>query len=294
MKGLILTNAYSLLPQVEYQCARLKEEFSKLGVSVVAAKNCSPAFIKDGEICRLEEDFDFCVYLDKDKYASHMLEKSGLRLFNRAAAIEKCDDKMSTAITLAGSGIPLPETLPAPLCYREGASPLHSLLDKAELLLGYPMVVKSCYGSMGNGVFKAENRAQLNEICSRLVMSPHLFQKFVAESAGRDLRVIVVGGKAIACMERKSESDFRSNLAAGGKGSKAELSSEIRQIAEKAASLLDLDYCGVDILTGKNCLYLCEVNSNAFFDGIERITGVNVARAFAEHILSSISPRPCR
>ena len=48
MKGLILTNAYSLLPQVEYQCARLNEEFAKLGVSVFAAKHFSPAFIKDG------------------------------------------------------------------------------------------------------------------------------------------------------------------------------------------------------------------------------------------------------
>ncbi|MDE6667605.1 MAG: RimK family alpha-L-glutamate ligase, partial [Clostridia bacterium] len=49
------------------------------------------------------------------------------------------------------------------------------------------------------------------------------------------------------------------------------------------------DYCGIDVLYGENGGYLvCEVNSNAFFGGIERVTGVNVARLYAEYICSKI------
>ncbi len=33
---------------------------------------------------------------------------------------------------------------------------------------------------------------------------------------------------------------------------------------------------------------LCEVNSNAFFDAFEAATGINVAAAYAEHIVGNI------
>jgi gamma-F420-2:alpha-L-glutamate ligase len=60
-------------------------------------------------------------------------------------------------------------------------------------------------------------------------------------------------------------------------------------MAEKAASILGLDYCGVDVLIGpKGEPILCEVNSNAFIEGIEKVTGVNVASAYAHHIEKSI------
>jgi len=49
-----------------------------------------------------------------------------------------------------------------------------------------------------------------------------------------------------------------------------------------------LDYCGVDVLPDKDGYLLCEVNSNAFFDGIESVTGINVARAYAEYIFNEI------
>ena len=55
------------------------------------------------------------------------------------------------------------------------------------------------------------------------------------------------------------------------------------------AEILQLDYCGIDILFGDNDTPLvCEVNSNAFFEGIEGTTGVNVAREYAKHILRTI------
>ncbi len=290
MKGVILTNAYKDIPQTRSQCVRIKEELEKLHVSIdIMRNNFFAAYITSGgEIASKLSGYDFCIYLDKDKYISYMLEKEGIRLFNSARAIELCDDKMTTALALSNSGIPIPKTLPGLLCYDEGAPLNEQALRIVEEELGYPVIVKSSFGSMGTGVFKAENFEQLKGAASALKMQPHLFQQYIAESAGRDIRVIVIGGKAVAAMERISGGDFRSNIAMGGRGLKIDMPVQVKEMAEKAAALLNLDYCGADILFGKEGFYLCEVNSNAFFDGIEAATGVNIAKLYANHIAKTM------
>ena len=116
-----------------------------------------------------------------------------------------------------------------------------------------------------------------------------MFQKFVSTSYGKDVRVIVIGGEVVGGMIRQSENDFRSNVAAGGRAEKYELSGEIKEIALKAHKALGLDYSGVDILFGENGKpIVCEVNSNAFFKSFEAVTHINVARKYAEYVLSKI------
>lgn len=283
MKGLILTNAYSSAFNAR-QVKRLSEELAARGVDVEARRNdFFPAKIADGKI-KVACDCDFCVYLDKDKYVSQMLEASGVRLFDRAQAIELCDDKMQTHIELAKHGIPMPDTLPGLLCYDDSAELRPEIVERAETL-GYPLIVKLAYGSRGTGVFKANDRAELTDIMSRVKTLPHLFQKFVARSAGKDMRVIVVGGKALGAILRTSNVDFRSNIGLGGKARAVALPQDIRELAERTANILELDYCGIDFLLADEPL-VCEVNSNAFFDAFEGATGINVAAAYAEHIIS--------
>lgn len=287
-RGLILNNAYSALPSSLNQSERLKEEFSRLGVSVDIRRNCVNFGVeKSGEISADFKDYDFCVYLDKDKYAAHMLELTGLRLFNRADAVDVCDDKMLTHIALAGK-VPMPETRAGLLCYTPSAELKAELCDEIAGALGYPVIVKECYGSLGRGVYKADNRAELSALAEKLKCVPHLFQKFVKTSAGRDVRVIVIGGKCVAAMLRQSDGDFRSNLELGGKGSPYETDAKLGDICILTAKTLGLDYCGIDVLFGEDGYLVCEVNSNAFFGGIERVTGVNVAREYAEYILRTI------
>ena len=227
--------------------------------------------------------------MDKDKYTSAILEKSGLRLFNSHAAVRVCDDKMETHLALAGKGIPMPPTVGGLLCYDLDAKVKADDMALIEKTLGYPVIVKECYGSLGKGVYKADDRQALEALCEKLKCAPHLFQKFITSSAGKDVRVIVIGGKAVAAMQRKSETDFRSNLELGGTAKPVGIDDCLRDICELTAKTLNLDYCGIDVLYGENGSYLvCEVNSNAFFGGIERVTGVNIARLYAEYIYSKI------
>ncbi len=289
-KGAIILNAYSHITPIINQAEKLKKEFSRLGVAVSEFKNGSfELYINDGgEIVNELKNFDFCVFLDKDEYASHLLEKSGLRLFNSHAAIKACDDKMLTFALLAKCGVPVPATVPAPLCYTPSAPPDDNFLNRTAQSLGYPLIVKQCYGSRGQFVYKADDFECLKRIAASLQYVPHLYQRFVSESCGKDVRVIVTGGKITAAMQRSSKTDFRSNIDLGGTGEKFTPDKEMQELCLKTAKILKLDYCGIDVLFGKDGYYVCEVNSNAFFDGIEAATGVNVARAYAEHIYSQI------
>ena len=287
-KGLILASAYWYPPTVASQCKRIKAELELLGAEADIRRNDGfLAVVENGNIAAATDGYDFCVYLDKDKYVSLMLERAGLRLFNSHAAIEACDDKMTTHVLLAGQGISMPKTVPGLLCYNENASVGQKSVLRVESMLGYPLVAKASYGSLGKAVYKIDDRTSLEAAMASLKCTPHLFQEYIAESVGRDVRVIVIGGKAVGGMLRSSSGDFRSNIGLGGNGAKFELTDEFIRPAEKTAAILGLDYCAVDFLLGRDAPMLCEVNSNAFFEGFEKATGVNVARTYAEYILNN-------
>ena len=289
MKGIILTNAYSDNKQAKYQPERLKEELGKLGVEVeIRRLNAFDCKIEDGRNLTEIDGYDFCVFYDKDDHALLQIEKSGVRCFNRFRAMVDCDDKMMTYIRLSDEGILMPKTFSAPLCYTKNARNGEEVYKRLEKELGFPMIVKECYGSLGKGVYLVENVAELREIDEKLMYIPHIYQEFVASSFGKDLRVIVVGGKYLGAMKRVSGGDFRSNIASGGRGEKYDADETTIKTAEKIAKILGLDYCGIDFLFSEQGMTVCEVNSNAFFKEFETVTGLNVAREYAKHIVNSI------
>ena len=181
------------------------------------------------------------------------------------------------------------ETASGLLCYHPNATIQSATVERVEEMFSYPIIVKECFGSQGKGVYMAKDRAELLSLMEENKCRPHLFQETVKTSVGKDVRVIVVGGKVIASMLRKSDTDFRSNIELGGEGTPYTLSSQTQELCERIAKELDLDYCGIDILFGENnAPIVCEVNSNAFFAGIERVTGVNVAAAYSGHIYQEV------
>ncbi|MBO4251299.1 MAG: RimK family alpha-L-glutamate ligase [Clostridia bacterium] len=289
MKGIICVNPFGEPKESVHFAARLKEELAILGVNA--------EIVDDGYVENLIEggknhkifSCDFAVFFDKDKYLSACIEKSGIRLFNTHVAIRTCDDKGETYIALIGSGLNIPDTLFAPVCYRAESKIDERGLKTIAEKLGYPVVVKESFGSMGKGVYKADNFAELKALAEKLKQKPHLYQRFLPYRSGTDIRLIVVGGKFLCAMMRENDKDFRSNIALGGKGKPYTPDDEFIAAAEKCANILGLDYCGVDLLFGVNGEpYVCEVNSNAFITEIEKITGVNIAGAYARHIVETL------
>ncbi len=289
MKGMIITNPFGYPENSLLQAKRIRQEFINFGIDIPIVNDaCLKVMINDCKIVKEFADVDFAIYLDKDKYLSSILTKLNIRLFNSHNSIRVCDDKGETCLALINNCIPMPKTMFAPLCYNQA-----NKLDCAEKIisrLSLPVIVKESYGSMGCGVYKANTPQELACIIEKLKMKPHIYQEYMGSKKGVDVRVIVIGGKTICAMERFSETDFRSNIGQGGKGRKIILDKSFSDLAEKCANILELDYCGVDLLydeKGNPCV--CEVNSNAFFDGIEKVTGVNVAKAYVEYIISNMN-----
>jgi RimK family alpha-L-glutamate ligase len=292
MQGLIIINAYPNGEKFIRQGERIAHELRDLGVSTDVLRNGDIfAILSEGNIeIKLPKKYDFIIYLDKDKYLGKALEEKGYRLFNSASSVEICDDKVLTYFALKNTGVRVAKTIPAPLCYTPRATAKTAFLEKVARELSFPLVVKKSYGSFGAGVCLASDFNALQKIADKFLYEPHCYQQFFEESAGKDIRVIVVGGKAITAMERVAQAgEFRSNIELGGTGRPIDLPQEYAEAAEKAARALGLDYCGVDLLETAQGPVICEVNSNAFFEGLEMTTGINVAKKYAEYILASLS-----
>jgi ribosomal protein S6--L-glutamate ligase len=112
-----------------------------------------------------------------------------------------------------------------------------------------------------------------------------LIQEYIAEAESADIRAFVVGNKIVAAIKRQGlEADFRSNLHRGGKGSPVELSPEEERTALAAARALGVRVAGVDLLQSKRGPLVIEVNSSPGLQGIEEVSGVNVASEIISYI----------
>lgn len=288
-KGLCIVNGYSSLQGPRHFYERMKEELEKknVGLSLLKATNFLSEIDGNGIIEILRGMFSFVLFLDKDAYLAAALEGQGYRLFNKAEAIRLSDDKMLTSLALAGHGIRMPKTIGAPLNYVGGHD--DGFLRLVQKELSYPLIAKCSYGSLGREVKLINNYEELEAFEDQNAFKSHLYQEYISSSKGTDYRLIVVGGHFVAGMRRHNDRDFRSNLACGGVGEKVDIPEGYIYMAEKAAKLLGLDYAGVDLLVGSEGEpLLSEVNSNAFLEGIEKTTGINVAAAYADYIVKSL------
>lgn len=155
-----------------------------------------------------------------------------------------------------------------------------------EALFAYPVVVKEAFGSFGAQVYLAKSREELVALCGSIAPRPFLVSEFVGESAGRDLRLQVVGGRVVAAMERRGrEGDFRAGLTSGGSMLPFTPDREAETLALRAAQALGCDFAGVDLLFGEEGYLVCEVNSNAHFKNLFDLTGVNAAEPILDLVL---------
>lgn len=297
MCGLVIINGYPNAEKFIRQGERIRAALQAEGVDVDLVKNgeITACVREDGRVdCTFAQGYDFAVYLDKDKYLGKMLESIGLRLFNSATAVEICDDKLSTYLALGNCGLRLAKSIPAPLCYTKTALPSPAFLDNVAQNLGFPLVAKKSFGSFGAGVRLVHGMPELLETETEWLREPHFYQQYVPLSYGKDYRIIVIGGKAVGSMQRVAqEGEFRSNIELGGVGQKVELDEAYLRAAELAAKTLGLDYCGVDLLETDMGPVVCEVNSNAFFDGFEAVTGLDVAALYARFIVQTMKGEIC-
>lgn len=206
-------------------------------------------------------------------------ERLNVATLPNSAAIEASKDKMYASQILAQAGLPIPKTM------------LTRFPCKAELVekqVGFPCVLKVITGSHGAGVYLCENQKQFEDL-SELISSldkktSMIIQEYVSHSEGRDLRVIVVGGRVLGAMQRKStDGSFKANISRGGLGEAYDIDDEMEMLAIQVAKTLDLDIAGVDLLFHPDGYRICEANSSPGFKGFEAALGINVPQKIFDY-----------
>lgn len=263
----------------------LSVAFRKQNVSL-EIKTASDISLEVGE--RIQNKPDFAIFWDKDIYLAERLENEGVRLFNSARAVLLCDNKILMYQELSNKGIRIPRTFVAPKTFEGLNYSKRDFLNNVIKEIGFPIVVKEAYGSFGEQVYLANDIDSLNKIVDQIGYKDFLMQEFIASSRGKDIRINVVGNKAVVSMLRQNDNDFRSNISSGGHGEKYEPKPEYLDLAVKAAQALGLDFAGVDVLFDKDGPIICEVNSNPQFASTLKATGVNLADYIVEYILSNL------
>lgn len=288
MNGIIIVNQN--IGHNQYKIDRFKEEFIKRHIPLdVYINDGSLAVIEDNNVKIKLPHADFVFYLDKDIYLARLLEKAGYRLFNKADFIKLCDDKMLTFIACANHGIRMPKTISGPLIYTDLKEENYRFLDDVIKELGFPMIVKKVYGSLGEGVYLVKNKEELKKLYSQIARNPIIFQEDIKSSYGKSIRVLIIDGKVFGSFIRKNSSDFRSNF--GDTASSEELKNKTKYeaFAQDIADKLNIEYAGIDLLVCEDeTPILCEINSNAFFEEFEKVTHLNVASAIADMVINKI------
>lgn len=214
----------------------------------------------------------------------HMESTDGVVVINSADSIMAARDKLLAHQMLAEAGVPFPRTVLA-----RQPSDVSKMI---KLVGGPPVILKLLSGTHGKGVMLGRD---LDEIQASLdtvwaLNQTLLIQEYVRESAGTDIRVLVVGGRVLGAMQRTATlGRFRANVHQGAAVAEYPLDDELEWLALRSAEVVGLDIAGVDLVRGADGYQVIEVNSAPGFEGFEQATGRNVAAEMLRYVRFRIS-----
>ena len=279
-----------------YSTKRLVEEAKKRGheVEVINYVNCearieqsNPVVILDGKVLKGYDAIIPRIAASYTRYGSAIVrqfEMQGVFTTASSIAIARSRDKLRATQLLARAGIGIPKTI-----ITRGADSSDEIDVLVDELKGPPIIIKLASGTHGRGVVLAETRKAAKSVLQGFYLMDNegtniLLQEFIEESAGADIRVLIVGGRVVASIKRQGvEDEFRSNTHLGGVCKAVKLTIEEEKTAIKAAKAMGLPICGIDMVRSKRGPLVLEVNSSASFKTPELVTDRNVAEKVIEY-----------
>jgi ribosomal protein S6--L-glutamate ligase len=214
------------------------------------------------------------------------LEMMGTFSVTKAESMLKTRNKWLCYQILASEGIPIPKSL----------LPNFAQLDEQLIRSNFsePLILKLLESTHGIGVILSESYKNTNstiEAFYRLRESV-MIQEYVREANGADIRVLVVADKIVASMKRQArDGEFRSNLHRGATAMVENLTEEEKLLARRVCKLMDLNVAGVDLLRAKAGPMVLEINSSPGLEGIETVTGIDVAGQIVKFIERQVKKR---
>ncbi|VVC04857.1 Alpha-aminoadipate--LysW ligase LysX [Candidatus Burarchaeum australiense] len=215
-------------------------------------------------------------------YITKCFEETGVPVVNSHAVQSVCGDKALTTLALAKAHLPVPKTLLA-----------FSTEEALEAIaqVGYPAVLKPVIGSCGRLLAKVndeeaalavlEHKDELGSYMHKV----YYVQEYV-EKPGRDIRAIVVGDEVVCAMYRKSNGNWRTNVARGASGEPCEITPELSELCLRSAAAVGGGTLGIDIFESNRGLLVNEINHAVEFKGAVAATGMDVAGKILDYALS--------
>ncbi len=223
--------------------------------------------------------------------ALHWIEDHGVPVMNSPRAIERSVDKFYTDARLREAGLPTPDAV---VC--EG---IDDAMAAVRVMLERPApdggdaaaIIKPLFGSMGHGIVRVSDVDVAFRVLQSLdqVRTVFYVQRAI-DSAGRDVRAFVIGGRVLGAIERRARlGDWRTNVSRGGSAQAFELPPAWEALALGAAAALGAEYAGVDLLPSVDgTVYVLEVNGIPGWQGLQRATSIDVAGAVVDHLIERV------
>lgn len=281
--------------------ARFFEEAAKMGIELVAIKYRKLKFI-EGKILFGEidlKDFDGWYFRS---VGSELEWSKLLQFYARKHSIPMVDEYLKTEGPLRRfKSIMTWQLLEAGVNYPKSAY-VESVSDLKKELLNwqFPAIVKLSQGGRhGMGTFWIREMADIEKLEhvlegrrekaklageKQVPMRGFLIQEYIRNDG--DYRVMTVGYKCIGGFKRMvKEEKLILNKSQGNSVAVKDLPTDVIEIAERAAKVLEVEVAGTDIIrdleTGK--LYIVEVNEAPQFKVFEKRTKINAAGAILQY-----------
>ncbi|MFO7718825.1 MAG: RimK family alpha-L-glutamate ligase [Gillisia sp.] len=198
-------------------------------------------------------------------------------------ALNRSRDRLRSLQLLSGANLGLPET-----AISNDSNNLSGILNFVD---NAPLIIKLLERKQGLGVVLAEtNNAAVSVLEAFKGLKVRvIFQKFIKESSGSDIRAFVVDGRVVGAMKRQAKKgEFRSNLNLGGTTQIIALTDEEERSALKAAKVMKLGVCGVDMLQSNNGPLILKVSPSPGLRQIEAVTKKDIAKIIIRYIEKNI------
>ena len=192
---------------------------------------------------------------------------------NDRESILRSRNKAGVITRLSQADIPVPETVL-----------VSNPVDNADLVeaadrIEYPIVLKPNSTTRGVGVAKAHDLDSLLGVVDYLDLvhdfqatgdKSYLLQEYLPGAT--DYRVMVLDGEYVGAVERRLPDDalaagqWKHNVHRGAEATPVDLDPELRDLAERTATALDIPFLGVDLLVTEDRAVVNETNARPTID----------------------------
>ena len=276
-----------LFSRIRVEEKLLVESFEKRGVTVDMLDVREMVFDihQPQQFSQYDVVMERCISQTQAITVVRVLEAFGVPCVNSSRVIDTCGDKLVTSLRLAAGGVPTPRVKVAV----EPDSALRAIES-----MGYPCVLKPTVGSWGRLLARVNDRDAAEAVVEHKstlggVQHGVFYVQEHVDKPGRDIRVFMVGGQAIAAIERRSE-HWITNTARGGQAAGMQVTAEMARICQDAAAAVagsEGAVLAVDLLESRDGkLLVSEINHTMEFRNSIATTGVDIPGLMVDYVMA--------